>query len=145
MAVATSARARGRQKILTVEVLKVGQLDPLAHAQDEGGVAQAIDQHPDVAAIKGRYPRGSLGARGSMAVQGMLDVRPRSDDGAHHHQPEGDQGQTRDRASEPKHLAIRDEDDGKVLEDGVDRDREELKSLASSVDHSDQEEGNREP
>jgi hypothetical protein len=37
------------------------------------------------------------------------------------------------------------EDDGQVLEDGVDGDAEELQGLAAGVDHADQQEGDGEP
>ena len=43
-----------------------------------------------------------------------------------HHEPERDEREARDEAPEPEELAIGDQDDGEVLEDGVDGDGEVL-------------------
>lgn len=50
-----------------------------------------------------------------------------------YHERERDERETRDVAPEPEHLAVRDEDDGHILEDGVHRDREELLRRVSEV------------
>lgn len=75
----------------------------------------------------------------------MLDVCPGSNDRTQHHETEGEQGETRNRAAEPENLTICDEDDGQVLENGVHGYRKELQSLGASVDHADEKEGDREP
>nr|POE56643.1 hypothetical protein CFP56_33615 [Quercus suber] len=73
------------------------------------------------------------------AVEGMLNVTPRSDHAADDHQTEGQKSHWRDTAAEPQHLAVGDQDDGQILEDGVDGDAEVLQSLGGCVDHADEE------
>lgn len=75
----------------------------------------------------------------------MLDIGPSGNDGADHHQTKGEQSQGCDGAAKPKNLSVCDEDDGQVLEDGVDRDGQELKSPGTGVDHADEEERDGEP
>jgi hypothetical protein len=75
----------------------------------------------------------------------MLDVSPSRNDGAHDHETEGEKRHGCDGASEPEHLSICDQDDCQVLEDGVDRDGEELEGPCARVDHADEEEGDGEP
>lgn len=128
---------RIHQLPLTVEIFKVGQLDPLPHAQNERRVTQAIHEHPDVARIQRGQLGRSLMTRMSVVLKRVSDVGPRRNDGAQNHEPEREQGQSGDRAAKPKHLAVRDQDDGEVLEDGVDRDRQKLKGFAPRVDHAD--------
>ncbi len=53
---------------------------------------------------------------------------------AEHHQAEREQRHVRHAPAEPQHLAVRDHDDGQVLEDGVHRHRQELERLGPRVD-----------
>ncbi len=128
-------------EVRTVKVLEVGQLNTLAHAKHVGRGAEAIDHHPDVASIES----GDLAAGITAALNGMLDVGPGGDDGAENHQAEGEEGHVGDRATEPEDLTIGDQNDGQVLEDGVDGDGEELEGLGAGVDHADQQKRNGEP
>jgi hypothetical protein len=73
------------------------------------------------------------------------NVRPRSNDGAKDHEAEAQQGHACDGSAEPQHLAVCDQDDGQVLEDGVDGNAEELQGLAAGVNHADQQKGDGEP
>lgn len=75
----------------------------------------------------------------------MFDVGPGCNDGAQNHQSKGEQGKTSDRATKPQHLSVRDENDCQILEDGVHRDRQELESLGTRVDHANQQQRNRKP
>lgn len=75
----------------------------------------------------------------------MLNVCPSCDYGTEDHQTEGEEGHGGDRAAEPEYLAVCDQDDGQVLEDGVDRDREELERPSACVDHTNEEKSNGEP
>jgi hypothetical protein len=127
--------------VRTVKVLEVGQLDALAHAEHIGRGAQAVNHHPDIASIQS----GNLAGGVAAALNGMLNVGPGGDNGAENHQAEGKESHVGDGATEPEDLTIGDEDDGQVLEDGVDGDGEELESLGAGVDHADQQKGNREP
>lgn len=43
-----------------------------------------------------------------------------------------------DFAPEPQYLTIGNQDNGQILEDGIERDAQVLQALASSVDHGDQ-------
>lgn len=128
-------------EVRTVKVLEVGQLDALAHAEHVGGGAEAVDHHPDVASIES----GDLAAGITAALNGMLDVGPGGNDGAENHQTEGEEGHVGDGATEPEDLTIRNQNDGQVLEDGVDGDGEELEGLGAGVDHADQQKRNGEP
>jgi hypothetical protein len=134
-------------RVLTVKVLEVGELDALAHAQHVRGRAEAVDQHPDVARVESRDLVGCLTSQGVAGVgrERVGDVRPCSNNRAEDHQAEAQQGHACDGAAEPQHLAVCDQDDGQVLEDGVDGDAEELQGLAAGVDHADQQEGDGEP
>ena len=136
------------RETLTVKVLEVGELDALAHAQHVRGGAEAVDQHPDVARVESRDLVGCLAGQSSISGvgrEGVGDVRPGCDDGAEDHEAEAQQGHARDGSAEPQHLAVCDQDDGQVLEDGVDGDAEELQGLAAGVDHADQQQGDGEP
>lgn len=75
----------------------------------------------------------------------MLNIGPGGNDGGKNHQTEGEQRHRRNGATEPEHLTIRDDDDGQVLEDSVDGDRKVLESLSRRVDHTDENERDREP
>jgi hypothetical protein len=79
------------------------------------------------------------------AANSGLDVGPSGNDGAEHHQAEGQQGERSHAATEPEDLSIGNDDDCQVLEDGVDRDGEELEGLGARVDHADEEERDGEP
>lgn len=75
----------------------------------------------------------------------MLNVGPRGNDGAENHQTEGEEGHVGDGATKPEDLTVGDQNDGQVLEDGIDGDGQELEGLGAGVDHADQQKGNREP
>ena len=75
----------------------------------------------------------------------VLNICPSCDDGAEDHQSEGEESHWCDRATEPEHLTVCDQDDGQVLEDSIDGDREELERPSTCVDHADEEESNGEP
>ena len=75
----------------------------------------------------------------SDAVNGSLDVSPRGNDGAEHHETEGEQCHWRHAAAEPQNLSIGNDDDCKVLEDRVYRYREELEGFGASIDHAHEE------
>jgi len=128
---------------LTVKVLEVGQLDALLHTQDVGCSAQAVEHHPQVSSMQSRNSV-SVG-RLSHAGQSVLDVCPCGNDGAQDHQSEGEKCHRCHCATEPKDLSVCDQDDGQVLEDGVDGNREEFHRPCARVDHADEEERNREP
>lgn len=81
----------------------------------------------------------------SHAGERMLNVGPSRNDGAEDHQSEGEQGHGGDGAAEPEHLTVGDQDDGQVLEDGVDGNREVFERPGTGVDHADEEESNGEP
>lgn len=132
-------------RLLTVEVLEVGELDALPHAEDITGGADTVKRHPEVSGVQGGdgVCRGVAGP--AEAGQSVLNVGPGGDDGAENHQTEGEQGHGGDRATEPEDLSICNQDDCKVLEDGVYGDREELESPGAGVDHANEEERNGEP
>lgn len=109
---------QGGKEPHTVEILEVGQLDALAHAQDIGRGAQAVDQHPDVSSVQG----GDLAGGVTGALHSMLDISPGSNERAENHQTEREQSEVSDGATEPENLSIGDQDNGQVLEDSVDGD-----------------------
>lgn len=125
----------------TVKVLEVGQLDALAHSKDVGRCAKTVDQHPDVSSVQSRDLASSVSA----ALKSISDVGPRGDNRTKHHQAKREKRQASNGATKPQHLSVRDKNDSQVLEDGVDGNREELKSLGTGVDHTDQKQSNREP
>jgi len=127
----------------TVVVLEVHLLDNLAHAQHIGRGANNVHAHPGVAGVQGGESSRGLGR--VSAVDGGLDISPGGNDGAEHHQSEGQQGEGRHAAAEPEDLAVCNDDDGQVLEDGVDGDGEELEGLGAGVDHADEEQRDGEP
>lgn len=76
----------------------------------------------------------------------MLNIGPSSNNRTGDHQSEREQSQTGDsRTTKPEDLSVGDQDDGQVLEDGVDGNREKLQSLGTGEDHADKEKSNREP
>lgn len=137
----------GSELELTVKVFEVGELDALAHAEHVGGGAEAVDQHPDIARVQGCDLIGCLAGESVAGVgrQGVGDVGPCGDDRADDHEAEAREGHAGDGSAEPQHLAVRDEDDSQVLENGVDGDAEELERLAAGVDHANEQEGDGEP
>ena len=102
----------GQQVVVVhgVEVLEVGQLDSLSHEENEGGGGEAVQGHPEVADVEVHRAAGV-----GVAVGG--------DDGREHHEDEGAERHRGHLAAEPQDLAVGDQDDGQVLEDGVDRNR----------------------
>ena len=66
--------------------------------------------------------------------QSSGDVRPGSNDGRQDHQGKGEESEHGHASSEPNDLAICNEDNGKILEDGVDGNVEVLECLGSSPD-----------
>jgi len=127
----------------TVKVLEVGQLDALAHAEDVGSTAEAVHGHPDVARVEGRDL--VAGSRAGVAGKSVLDVCPRGNDGRENHETKGEEGDSSDVAAEPQNLAVCDQDDGQVLENGVDGNGQVLQGLGRGVDHADEEERDGEP
>jgi len=130
---------------LTVEVLEVGQLYPLSHAQDVGCSAEAVKHHPKISGIQRRDSAGSLAGSFSKACQGMLNIRPCCNDGAEDHQPKGEQGHRCDGSTEPEHLTICNEYNCKIFENGVHRNRKKLQRFCARVDHTNKEERNWKP
>lgn len=108
------------RNVLTVKVLEVRELDTLAHAQDVRSAAQAIDQHPDVSGVEGREGNGGLGGAMTVRVERSADIGPSSNDGREDHETEREQGHAGDGTSEPENFSIGNQDDCKILEDGVD-------------------------
>jgi hypothetical protein len=141
ISIETESVSQGQGKKRTVKVLEVGQLDALAHAEHVGRGAQAVDHHPDITSIQS----GNLATGIAAALNGVLNVGPSGDDGAENHQTEGEEGHVGDGATEPEDLTIGDQDNGQVLEDGIDGDGEELEGLGAGVDHADQQESDGEP
>lgn len=131
------------EMLLTIEILEIGQLDSLSHAQNVGGSAETVNQHPDVACVQGG--NFLVGIRGDTHLQGMLDIRPCCDERTHHHETEGKKNHVSNGAAEPKDLAVCNQDNGQVLEDRVDGNRQKLEGLCSGVNHADQEERDGEP
>ena len=73
----------------TVEVLEVGQLDALAHAEDVGRSAKAVDQHPEVTGIEGGHLAGGV----TTALNGVLNIGPGVNERAEDHQTEREESQ----------------------------------------------------
>jgi hypothetical protein len=79
------------------------------------------------------------------AADGALDIRPGGDDRAEHHEAEREKRERADAAAEPEYFSVGDDNDGKVLEDGVDWHRQKLERLCACVDHGDEEDRDRKP
>ena len=76
----------------------------------------------------------------------MLNIGPSSNNGTGDHQSERKQSETcNSRTAKPEDFPISDQNDGQVIEDGVDGNREELQGLGAGEDHSDKEKSNGEP
>jgi hypothetical protein len=131
------------RKIRTVKVLEVCQLDALAHAEDVAGTAEAVQGHPDVTGVQG----GNLvvGGRARVAGKSVLNVCPCSNERRENHETKGKECSSGDAAAEPQYLTVGDQDDGQVLENGVDGDGEVLQGLGRGVDHADEEKRDGEP
>lgn len=123
---------------LTVKVLEVGELDALAHTQNISSRAQAVEHHPEVASVQSGHGVRGCACRLSHARQSVLNVCPGRDDGAEDHQSERKERHWRDSTTEPENLSVCDQNDGKVLENGVDGNREELEGPGTRVDHTDE-------
>ncbi len=122
----------------TVKIFEVGQLDAFAHPEHVGRAAEAIEQHPHVPGVQSGDTSVGLGAGvPAEALHRVLDICPGGDDGAENHEAEGEEGHSRNGAAEPEDFAVGDQDDGQVLEDGVDGNGEELKGFGTGVDHAD--------
>ena len=122
---------------LTVPVSEVHPLDNLAHGQEVRRRADDVEAHPRIPSIERRQRGRRVQRLAKVAVDGALDVGPGGNDGAEHHEAEGEECQRRDAAAEPQNLAVGDGDDGQVLEYGVDGHRQELERLGARVDHAD--------
>lgn len=128
----------GQQVVVVggVEVLEVGQLDSDSHGQDESGTGETVGKHPEVAGVHGSGILSGPGSRG---------VTVTSQDGGEDHQEERTQNHVGDLSTEPQDLTVSDQDDGQVLEDSVDRDRQALQSSGASVDHGNKHKNDRHP
>lgn len=73
--------------------------------------------------------------------QGVLDVCPSCDHRTENHEAEGEKRNAGHGAAKPENLAVGNQNDGEIFEDGVDRDREELESFGAGVNHDDESEG----
>ena len=124
-------------KGLTVKVFKVCQLDALPHAEQVCAGAEAIDQHPHVACVQNADLDGGFGASVAITLQRVLNIGPGSNDGTQEDEAEGKECKTGHRATEPEHLAIGRDDNGQVLEDGVNGNGEKLDCFAACIDHTD--------
>lgn len=127
---------------LTIPVLEVHLLNDLAHAQSKGRGADDVGEHPGVTSVEGRH---GLVALSGGTSHGSLDISPSSDNGAEDHQTKREQDDRGNSATEPKDFTVRNNDNGQVLEDGEDGNREELKGLASGVNHARKKERDGEP
>ena len=130
---------------LTVEVLEVGKLYPLPHGQQIDGRAEAVESHPEITGIQRGDSFCSLTCGVAEAGQSMLDVGPSSNDRTEDHQTEREERHRCHGSAKPEHFTIRDQNDCKILEDGVDRDGEELERFCARVNHADQEDRNGKP
>ena len=75
----------------------------------------------------------------------MLNVCPSCNNGAEDHQTEREERHGGDGTAKPEHLTICDQDNGQILEDGVDRNREEFERPSTCVNHTDEEESDGKP
>jgi hypothetical protein len=131
--------------VLTVKVLEVCELDSFPHSQNIGCRRQAVEQHPNITGIQSLELSCRSGTGAGMRLESMLDIGPSGNDGAEDHQAKGEKCHRRHRSTEPKHFAVCNQNDGQILEDRVYGDREESQRLRARVDHTDEEERDREP
>ena len=75
----------------------------------------------------------------------MADIRPGRDDGREHHEAEGEERHARHGATKPEDFTVGDENNGQVLEDGVDGDGKVFEGPGRGIDHADEKEGDGEP
>jgi hypothetical protein len=119
---------------LTIKVFEVGELDSLAHSQNIGGTAETVHQHPDVTGVQGGKSNCSLGGVMAVVSNGSGDISPGGNDGGKNHQSEREEGHPTDGSSEPQDFTISNQDDGQVLEDGVDWNRQVLQTRGAVSD-----------
>lgn len=134
-----------------IPILEVHLLDDLAHAQQITRSEKDVKSHPRVTGVESSHLVSTVGAgageggAGTVGGERVLDIGPGGDDGGEDHEAEGEEGGWGDGAAEPEDLSVCDDDDGQVLEDGVDWDGKELECLGGGVDHADEEEGDWKP
>jgi len=128
---------------LTIKILEVGELDALAHSKNIGSGTEAVGKHPRITGIEMR----DLGvAVGRVEVRdGVLDISPGSDERREYHKSEREQRHASYGATEPENFAVGNDDDGQVLEDGVNGNGQELDGPSARVDHADKEERDGKP
>jgi hypothetical protein len=130
---------------LTVEILEIRELDSLPHAEHISGGAQAIHQHPNVTGIQRRHFGVCDGGIVVIVGNGIGDISPRGNNRAHNHEAKGEKSHASDLAAKPKNLAVCNEDNGQVLEDGVDGNAQELDGPGTRVDHANEQQRYGEP
>lgn len=74
-------------------------------------------------------------------LQSVLNICPSCNNRAEDHQAKREKGHARNRSTKPEHLAVGDQDDRQVLENGIDRDGEKLKRLCAGVNHHNEGQG----
>ena len=74
-----------RVELLTVKVLEVGKLDALAHAENVGSCAEAVEGHPKVSSVQGGDGIGGSVSGLAVAGQSMLNISPSGNDGGENH------------------------------------------------------------
>lgn len=136
---------RGNGEEHTIKILEVGELDPLPHAQHVTRRTQTIDQNPDIPGIQRAQRLRLFRAAVAIRADGRADIRPSGNDARHDHETEREQRHGADGAAKPQHLAVGDQNDCQVFEDGVDGDAEELQGLGRCVDHGDEQQRDGEP
>lgn len=123
---------RDRQQVVVVhgvEVLEVGQLDSDSHEQHETGRGETVGEHPEVTQVHSVQILGGL-LLSAVTVGGK--------NRGENHQKERAQGHGSDLTTEPQDLTVSDQDNGQVLEDRVDWDRQVSQGLGAGVDHGNQ-------
>ena len=85
----------------TVKIFEIGELNTLAHAENIGCCAEAVDQHPDVACVESGDLFGGFDAGSTVGLQSVLDISPRCNNGAENHQSEREEGHGSDASTEP--------------------------------------------
>jgi hypothetical protein len=140
--------------LLTVPIAKTHILNAAAHTEHKRGGAKDIQAHPSVPSVQGGHgirglPQvrggGGLAAAAAGVGQDGLDVGPGRDDGAEDDEAKGQQHERGHAPAEPQDLAVGDDDDGQVLEDGEDGHREELQGLVARVDLAHEQDRDGEP
>lgn len=135
----TDQKNWNRQQVVvvhSVKVLKVGQLDSNSHVQDERSRGKTVGKHPKIAKVQRIHVVLSLDTCG-VTVCG----KNRGED----HQQKGAQGHCGDLTAKPQNFTVGNQNDGQVLEDGVNWNRQVHQSLRGGVDHSNEKKSNRKP